>query len=222
MKRRAICFLAVLSFLAGMPGVSSASITEEMVRRAWTEIAKIAEMEPLPLSIENNKTPNAWVANGKSVTVTTGLMDLLAREEEIFGVLSHEAGHAKLNHYASAVKSNVGIGVAGILLDKAIGGGIVGDLVVAAGSNLASAGFSRGKEVEADDFAVDLAFKGGKDPTGIYTALERLAYHGGKLQPSGFNSHPPDDRRLKHVADRIHAHDPNIVIPEVPKPKEKK
>jgi putative metalloprotease len=191
-----------------------------MVRRAWSEVVKIAQMDPLPLSIENNATPNAWVTNGKSVTVTTGLMNLLEREEEIFGVLSHEAGHAKLNHYASAVTSSVGIGVAGILLDKVIGGGIAGDIAVALGSNLASSGFSREKEVEADDFAVDLAFKGGKDPTGIYTALERLANHGGKLQPSGFNSHPPDDRRLLHVKNRIHSHDPSIEITEAPKPKE--
>ena len=222
MKKRVAWFLAVFLFFAGIPDVSHAAVTEEMVRRAWNEVVKIARMEPLPLSIENNAVPNAWVTNGKSVTVTTGLMNILAREEEIFGVLSHEAGHAKLNHYASAVTSKVGIGVAGMLLDKVIGGGIAGDLAVAIGSNLASAGFSREKEVEADDFAVDLAFKGGKDPTGIYTALERLAYYGGKLQPSGFNSHPPDDRRLLHVKNRIHARDPNIKITETPKPKETK
>jgi putative metalloprotease len=221
-KKLVTRFLAALLFLAGIPGVSGAAVTEEMVRRAWDEVTKIAEMERLPLSIENNSVPNAWVTNGKSVTVTTGLMNLLEREEEIFGVLSHEAGHAKLNHYGDAVLSSVGIGVAGILMDKVIGGNILGDIVITAGSNLASAGFSREKEVEADDFAVDLAFKGGKDPTGIYTALERLANHGGKLQKSGFNSHPPDDRRLFHVEQRIHARDPNITIPSVPKPKEKK
>ncbi|MDR3165739.1 MAG: M48 family metalloprotease [Synergistaceae bacterium] len=222
MKKRVVMFVVVFLFLAGIPGVSRAAVTEEMVRRAWNEVVKTAEMKPLPLSIENNTIPNAWVTNGKSVTVTTGLMNLLEREEEIFGVLSHEAGHAKLNHYASAVTSSVGIGVAGILLDKVIGGSIVGDLAVNVGSNLASAGFSREKEVEADDFAVDLAFKGGKDPTGIYTALERLAYYGGKLQPSGFNSHPPDDRRLLHVKNRIHSRDPNIKITETPKPKQTK
>ncbi|MDR0765217.1 MAG: M48 family metalloprotease [Synergistaceae bacterium] len=222
MKKHVIWFWAVFLLLAGIPGVSNAAVTEETVRRAWNEVAEIARMEPLPLSIENNAVPNAWVTNGKSVTVTTGLMDILAREEEIFGILSHEAGHVMLNHYASAVTSNVGVGVAGILLGKALGGSVVGDIAISIGSNLASAGFSREKEVEADDFAVDLAFKGGKDPTGIYTALERLARHGGKLQPSGFNSHPPDDRRLLHVKNRIHARDPNIKITEIPKSNETK
>jgi putative metalloprotease len=212
--------LAVALTLAVHPAVSSAALSEEMVRRAWREVAKIAEMDQLPLTIENNKAVNAWVTNGKSVTVTTGLMNLLEREEEIFGVLSHEAGHAKLKHYESAVKSSVGIGVAGILLSRALGGKAIGDIAVNLGSNLASAGMSREKEVEADDFAVDLAFKGGKDPTGIYTALARLAQNGGRLQPSGFNSHPPDDRRLLHVRNRILAKDPSIKIPEIGKPKQ--
>jgi putative metalloprotease len=222
MKHKLISAMAALLVLVFCPSPSDAAITEEMVRRAWGEVAKIAEMNPLPLTIANNKTPNAWVTKGKSVTVTTGLMVLLTREEEIFGVLSHEAGHAKLNHYGDAVSSSVGIGIAGILLNRAIGGGTAGNVAVNLGSNLASAGLSREKEVEADDFAVDVAFKGGKDPTGIYTALARLALYGGKLQPSGFNSHPPDDRRLLHVKNRIHAKDPSIVIPEIEKPKEEK
>ncbi|MDR1944032.1 MAG: M48 family metalloprotease, partial [Synergistaceae bacterium] len=203
--KKLFALLVVVSLSAALPGMSDAGIGEEAVRKAWHEVSKIAEMEPLPLSIENNSVPNAWVTNGKSVTVTTGLMNLLAREEEMFGVLSHEAGHAKLNHYQSAVTSSVGIGIVGLLLGKAVGSNVVGELAVNVGSNLASAGFSREKEVEADDFAVDIAFKGGKDPTGIYTALARLAQYGGKLQPSGFNSHPPDDRRLLHVKNRIHA-----------------
>ena len=222
MKLKLIASIVAVALLAAFASPSSAAISEEMVRRAWRQVAKIAEMEPLPLTIENKDVPNAWVTNGKSVTVTTGLMNLLQREEEIFGVLSHEAGHAKLNHYQSAVTSSIGIGVAGLLLGKVMGGGILGDLAVNVGSNLASAGVSREKEVEADDFAVDIAFKGGHDPTGIYTALERLAYYGnGKLEPSGFNSHPPDDRRLLHLRNKIHEKDPSIVIPKVKKPKAK-
>jgi putative metalloprotease len=201
----------------GFYAASEAAVSEAMVRQAWEDVSRIAEMEPLPLSIENNKIPNAWVTSGKSVTVTTGLMAILEREEEIFGVLSHEAGHAKLKHYESAVKSTVGVGIASLLLDRVIGGGNVGRIAVGLGSNLASAGFSREKEVEADDFAVDLAFKGGKDPTGIYTSLERMSLYGGKLEPSGFNSHPPDDRRLLHVKNRILARDPGIKFPEVKK-----
>ena len=220
MKFKPIAVIVAVVILAVSASPSGAAITEEMVRKAWHEVVKIADMELLPLTIENKDVPNAWVTNGKSVTVTTGLMNLLQREAEIFGVLSHEAGHAKLNHYESAVTSSIGIGVAGLLLGKVIGGGAVGELAVNVGSNLATAGISREKEVEADDFAVDLAFKGGHDPTGLYTAMQRLSNYGNKLEPSGFNSHPPDDRRLLRIRNRIHERDPSIVIPEVERPKE--
>ena len=217
MKFKLLVLMVTVAVSAAFASPGTAAITERMVHRAWREVAKIADMEPLPLKIEHKDVPNAWVTNGKDVTVTTGLMNLLQREEEIFGVLAHEAGHAKLDHYESAVTSSIGIGIAGLLLNKVIGGGTLGELAVNVGANLATAGISREKEVEADDFAVDIAFKGGHDPTGIYTALTRLSNYGGQLQPSGFNSHPPDERRLLHLRNRILERDPSIVIPEVKK-----
>jgi putative metalloprotease len=122
-----------------------------------------------------------------------------------------------LKHYSGRVSNAAGIGIASILLGKALGDNTIGKAAVGVAVELATAGFSREQEVEADDFAVDLAFKGGKDPTGLYTSLERLALFGGKTDPSGFNSHPPDERRLRHIRERILAKDPEIVIPEVKK-----
>jgi putative metalloprotease len=202
-----------LSFLLAQCGISAARITESDVRTAWTDVCRIAGIKPLPLSIKEDKAPNAWVTAGKSVTVTTALMELLERQEEIFGVLSHEAGHAVLKHYEGRVNNAAGISVAALLLGRALGDSKIGEVTLGLGANLATAGFSREQEVAADDFAVDLAFKGGMDPTGIYTALERLALSGGKTEPSGFNSHPPDERRLRHVKERILAADPNVKIP---------
>ncbi|MDR3333080.1 MAG: M48 family metalloprotease [Synergistaceae bacterium] len=194
-----------------------AAISEKDVRQAWLDVSKVAEMEPLPLSIEKNESPNAWVTSGKSVTVTTGLMDLLESGEEIFGVLAHEEGHAKLRHYESRAGNAAGVGLAAVLLGRALGGKTLGNAAVELGANLATAGYSREQEVAADDFATDLAFKGGHDPTGLYTALQRISLFGGKTEPSGFNSHPPDDRRLKRIHDRIVEKKPDAVFPTVEK-----
>jgi putative metalloprotease len=196
---------------------ASANVSERAVRNAWADVCRIAGITPLPLSIEESDSPNAWVTAGKSVTVTRALMKILAREEEIFGVLSHEAGHAVLKHYSGRVSNATGVGIASILLGKVLGDNTVGKAAVGMAAELATAGFSREQEVEADDFAVDLAFKGDRDPTGLYTSLERLALFGGKTEPSGFNSHPPDGRRLRHIKERILDRDPDIVIPEVKK-----
>ena len=208
----------LLAFALFFTHEAAAEITEQQVREAWEDVCRIAEMQPLPMTISNDKIPNAWVTAGKSVTVTTGLMNLLVREEEMFGVLSHEAGHAKLKHYEGRVQNNVGVSIAALLLGKALGDNSLGNTAVGLGAGLATAGYSREQEVAADDFAVDLAFKGGKDPTGIYTALQRLSYYGGKSAPSGFSSHPPDGRRLQHVKERILSKNPHIVVPEVEPP----
>lgn len=214
-KKLTITFLLGSFLFLVSSGQAFANITADQVQRAWGDVCRIADMQELPLTIKEDKVPNAWVTAGKSVTVTTGLMQLLVNEEEIFGVLSHEAGHAKLRHYEGRVNNAAGIGIAALLLGRAIGDDALGNVAIGAGASLATAGFSREQEVAADDFAVDLAFKGGKDPTGIYTSLKRISLYGGPTEPSGFNSHPPDERRLRHVKERILARNPNIVIPEI-------
>ncbi|GHV52583.1 hypothetical protein FACS1894216_08990 [Synergistales bacterium] len=216
MRKKRVISVTLLAFtiFAAACGASSAAISEEQVRHAWADVCRIVEMEALPLSIKEDKAPNAWVESGKSVTVTTALMEMLVNENEIFGVLSHEAGHAALGHYEGRVQNAVGVNVLAVLLGKAIGDNVIGNVVVGAGAQLATSGYSREQEVAADDFAVDTAFKGGMSPTGIYTSLARLANYN-KTEPSGFNSHPPDERRLRHVKDRILARAPETVFPTI-------
>lgn len=120
--------------------------------------------------------------------------------------MAHEAGHAKLGHHQSTVNKATGLSVASLLLERLFGsslGGSVASTAVNVGANLAYAGWSREQEVEADDYAVRLAHKNGEDPVGLYTALQRLSSSGRRAEPSGFNSHPPDERRLLHIKNEI-------------------
>ena len=212
---RFLLMVLPIFFVIAASSLANASIKPAQVERLWTKVASAVNMDRLPLEIKEEKSPNAWVTSGKSVTVTTGLMKLLQSEDEMFGVLAHEAGHAKLGHYQKRVNNALGIGILATLLGKGLGGGAAAGAAVNAGANLASAGFSREQEVAADDFAVDLAFKAGVDPAGIHTALERMMLLGGKTEPSGFNSHPPDERRLRHIRERIYARDAHAVIPQI-------
>ncbi|MCR5335001.1 MAG: M48 family metalloprotease, partial [Synergistes sp.] len=81
------------------------------------------------------------------------------------------------------------------------------------GANLAYSGWSREQEIEADDFAVLLAVQDGEDPVGMYKAISRLAKVN-KTEPSGFNSHPPDDRRLLHIKNKILELKPDAKFPD--------
>ena len=68
--------------------------------------------------------------------------------------------------------------------------------------NLAESGFSRGQEVDADDYGTELLKKAGYNPMGLYRAMKAFADNKYVTQPNGFNSHPPTARRLKHLYDK--------------------
>lgn len=202
---------AVIVVTAAMP--ANAKLSHDDAKEVWGKIANATDLTSLPFSIKEEKAPNAWVANGNSVTVTTGLLDLLDEQKELYGVLSHEAGHAKLGHYEKTVTRHTGLSILGAVLSNVLGSGLA-DVAVGVGSNLAAAGWSREQEVAADDYAVHLAYNNGEDPVGLYAAMQKISAYSGKLEPSGFNSHPPDDRRLLHIKNEILALDPYANFPD--------
>ncbi|MDO4953267.1 MAG: M48 family metallopeptidase [Synergistaceae bacterium] len=189
---------------------ASASVTKEQALKVWSEVGQSTGLSSLPFSFKESIVPNAWVTSGKSVTVTTGLLEMLETEDELYGVLAHEAGHVKLRHADKTVSRQIGTSILTSVISSLIGG--VVSPVANVGVSLASAGYSRQQEIESDDYAVKLAFKNGKNMAGLYTALQKLAKHN-KTEPSGFNSHPPDERRLLHVRNMILSLDKSAVIP---------
>ncbi|MGD9666025.1 MAG: M48 family metallopeptidase [Synergistaceae bacterium] len=212
-KSTIISFFLVLTFLFLTAGLSEARLSPEEAKTVWSRVAKATELTDLPFTVKQEAVPNAWVTNGSSVTVTTGLLELLDTQAELYGVLSHEAGHAKLNHYENTVKRGVGLSVAATLFGKLFGGGIA-ETAAGVGANLAYAGWSREQEVEADDYSVQLAHKMGEDPVGLYSALLKLSKSGKRGEPSGFNSHPPDERRLLHLRNEILKLNPKAKFPD--------
>ena len=195
-----LCALLLASILAAP---ADAAIGKSAVQSAWRRVATAAGMEPIAITYEAEKAPNAWVkfqsSNNFSVHVTEGLMQVLNSADEIAGILGHEVGHVALGHYNKGVQRNVGWSVLGALLGKAGG---VAEIAGAVGMTLAESGFSREQEVEADDYGADLAIKAGYSPWGLYNAMKSFKDNGFKTEPSGFNSHPPTDRRLQRLEER--------------------
>lgn len=192
MKKILIC-IAILLF-AVCP--AQAQLTPQQAANVWQQVARPTELTELPFGIKQSITPNAWVTAGKSVTVTTALLELLDSESELYGVLAHEAAHVKLKHTNNAVKRQVGKFIIVTALNSLFGSAVGNAASI--GTDLAAAGYSREQEIAADDFAVKLAFDNGQDISGLYRALRKMSQKH-KTEPSGFNSHPPDDRRLLHI-----------------------
>lgn len=120
-KNKLLAVLAVSVLLLLTPGLSEAKLSAEDAKAVWSRVAKATELNGLPFNVKEEKIPNAWVTNGSSVTVTTGLLQILDTQAELYGVLAHEAGHAKLDHYEDTVKRGVGLSVAATLLGKLLG-----------------------------------------------------------------------------------------------------
>lgn len=214
MSVRKFKIIALMVIASGVFSVTAeAALTKSDAHEVWGKVAAATELTSMPFDVKEEKVPNAWVTNGSSVTVTTGLLKLLETKDELYGVFAHEAGHVKLNHYQSTVNKNVGLSIGAAVLGNVLGGGL-GGAAVNVGANLVAAGFSREQEVAADDYAVKLAYENKQNPAGLYSAMQRLSAFGGKTQPSGFNSHPPDDRRLLHIKNEILKYDPDAKIPE--------
>ena len=202
---RRIFTLSVAVFL--LSSSAYANISNDVVESAWRRIAKADGFKEVPINYEENASPNAWVRfksqKDYSVHVTTGLMKILNSEEEIAGVLGHEIGHVRLGHYNKGTNRAVGWAIAGNLLGRIGGwGGVAAQAAGKIGMNLAESGFSRGQEVEADDYGTELLKKAGYDPYGLYNAMKAFADNKFVTQPDGFNSHPPTERRLTHLKEK--------------------
>jgi len=182
-----------------LASAAAAQITPAQLDRVWNNVADTANLAHAPgVEIEKEKVPNAWVsfkADQYSVHITSGMMKLLDNEDELAGILAHETGHIKLGHY----KQSMGRSILWSLLYGAFGDSGNRLDPVAIGLSLAESGFSRQQEVAADDYGIELATKAGYRSWGLVKALEKMKEAGFETSPSGFNSHPPTERRLYHV-----------------------
>lgn len=203
-----------IALLLAAVGPIEASLSPQSVTIIWENLTRTANIADAgPVNIEDKKEPNAWVSFSQdkySVHATTGLLSTLRNDDELAGVLAHEIGHIKLGHYNETVNRNL----LWLLLYKALGEKKVGGVdVLGAGVNLAEAGFSREEEIEADDYGVTLATKAGYDPWGLHNAFISMQKAGFQTSPSGFNSHPPTERRLVHIKATTQEVEKNLMKP---------
>ncbi len=189
--RLSLLIVLLLTFFA----TSEGALNRATVDRAWKRVAAQAGIPWQQVIYEEQKEPNAWVKfspGTHTVHVTTGLMAILDAEDEIAGILAHEAGHIQLGHYSSSVSRNLLWG----LLFNSLKGDAAREIVGGVGMVLAESGFSREQEVEADDYGLRVSTAAGYSPWGLVRAMEKMKAAGFKTSPSGFNSHPPTERRL--------------------------
>ena len=164
---------------------------QRYVNRVGRWLASQTERADLPwtFGVIDTEVINAFAMPGGTVVVSHGLVNRLASEAELAGVLAHEIAHVLKRHQLSAIQSDAGWsaaaqGAKAVAADQI---GRRGGDVLGLKSQLANAGvdlvkdglflrpLDRRMEYEADRLGVVVAARGGYDPYGLVAVLTMLA-----------------------------------------------
>ncbi len=171
----------------------------------WISLQSIRPNLPWSFAVIDDAGYNAFATPGGYIFITRGLLERVADEAELAGILAHEVAHVTQRHHLRAIRKNAQSGLlvqlVGSQLRQDVGGAFSGQLL-ALGRNLYGRGLDRQDEFEADRLGVELASRAGFDPYGLVAALQHLrtATPEDPVFALTFSTHPPADARLDLLA----------------------
>ena len=153
-------------------------------------------------SIIEEPEPNAFSIPGGYVVITTGLLEMLDKQEQLAGVMAHEIAHVTEKHVFRQVISSFGpILLMELVLanDKSRSG-----TVSAASSLLIVQSFSQEYEFEADNVGWKFLMAARINPHGMIELLSKLkAYEESQSDeffvPGALRSHPATAKRIRKL-----------------------
>lgn len=181
--------------------VISDPITSEYINRLGQNIALHANAEfPVTVRMIESDEINAFTLPGGFVYVSSTLMKMADNEAELASVIAHEIGHAAARH-ATRQATRGQLGKAALMPLGALTGwgGLVARQTASAAAPVASLGFSRAFETEADRLGVRYLSEAGYDPNASIDMFE-LIQSTERRTPGAvsklFLSHPPTGDRI--------------------------
>ena len=146
--------------------------------------------------------PNAFALPGGHVIVTTRLLELAERPEEIAGVVAHELAHVTQKHGFRKIISSAGP----YLIFRVFLGNSSDALPILGGSSelLVRQSFSQQYKLEADDVGWETLRAARIDPRGLADMLRKLQAEDLQIkrsmpQMNAFSSHPAIGKRIQRL-----------------------
>ncbi|MEM8987445.1 MAG: M48 family metallopeptidase [Pseudomonadota bacterium] len=209
--------------MAQLAGSTWASIRkEERVSRDPRYVTRLQRVSPKIISaagenpaaweyaVFDSKDLNAFALPGNKIGVYTGIMDLMANDDELATVVGHEVAHVRFNHsgerYSQAMAGQVGLTVASVGLASSdakyqreiaavLGAGVTFGLILP---------FSRRHELEADKFGVRYMHRAGYDARQSLTFWQKMATKSsGQRPPEFLSTHPSSETRIAQLRREI-------------------
>jgi predicted Zn-dependent protease len=211
----AICALPQMSAARGL--IRDAEI-ERTLKTMAGPIFQAAGYRPdqINIFIINDRSLNAFVANGNNMFLHTGLLEKLETPEELLAVIAHETGHLAGGHQARRqinFQNARGPALIGLLVSIAAGvAGGSGEVAAAAVAGSQSAilrtllKYNRSEEASADQAALDYLARTDTDPSGMLRVLERFngqqVFNATNVDPF-ILTHPLSGERIQLIQRRV-------------------
>lgn len=161
---------------------------------------------------------NAYCLPGGKIVVLSGLVDQLSlTDDELAAVLGHEIAHAALEHgkdsYNQRQIAKVAVGILGIV--AAVVGAkhnIDANAAFNATTGLGSVGaeffalrpYGRERELDADQFGMELSARAGFDPSGAVSLQQKMGAAEGGI-PEFLSTHPASETRVQQLQAKVYA-----------------
>jgi len=154
---------------------------------------------PLHFTLIESKTVNAFAVPGGEIVIYTGILDILKTEEELAGLMAHEASHVIQRHsIRSMMRQLAGSMLIGLVV------GDVGDIsstLVGQADQFRNLSYSRELETEADLKGMEILVNSKINPKGMVGLLNglKLEHSSGTELPEFLLTHPAPDSRIEAI-----------------------
>jgi predicted Zn-dependent protease len=180
----------------------------------------LAQMGPQPFEynfyVIRDSSLNAFAIPGGHIFLNSGLIEVVEKESELAGVISHEMGHVVSRHIAKRIEKSGKLNLltlAGVLAGAflgVLGGDSDASGALSTGSmalaQTLSLKYSRQDEWQADTVGFKNIVSAGYNPRGLIDSLKKILKQSW-LEPRNFPTylltHPAAESRIGHLEDMI-------------------
>jgi predicted Zn-dependent protease len=155
--------------------------------------------------VVESEFPNAFALPGGHIIITTALLQMVDRPDELLGVMAHEMAHITRHHHAREIISAAGpLVIFGVFFhsrDRTL------DVLSSGSGLLVTQGFSQEYELEADEFGWNYLVSANIDPRGMIDLFKKFKAYDAQSKvedflPQAFSSHPALEKRIGRLERR--------------------
>jgi beta-barrel assembly-enhancing protease len=195
-----------LEAVARFGGLWENPAVEKYVATVGNAVALTSDRPDIPyyFGILNAEEPNGFACPGGYIFISKGLLRLVQNEAQLAGVLGHEITHVAKKHALDSIRRSKALsGISEVTLTALDKDPKMFDSLVKEATNMIlENGISRDKELEADAFGTEFAFRVGYNPTGLENFLTVLKphIHAGAGSKGWAKTHPDTGDRIGNLS----------------------